>query len=168
MDMRIRIYSKNDFGACRSLWVELTQHHRDIYGDPTIGGDDPGAGLEEYLANPARRDTWVAELDGDVVGMTGLIVHGDEADIEPVVVAAKHRSQGIGTSLVQYAVKEAEEAGVRFLSVQPVARNADALSFFVRCGFGIVGHIDLFQDLKPSLGREWKPGFVVHGKMLRH
>ncbi len=26
------------------LWAELTEYHRGIYGDPSIGGDNPGAG----------------------------------------------------------------------------------------------------------------------------
>lgn len=168
MDTEIREFRKNDFDVCRALWAELTQRHRGIYEDPAIGGDDPGAGFEEYLANPARRCTWVAELNDEVVGMSGLIVHGDEAEVEPVVVSASHRSQGIGTALVRHAVKEAGEAGIRFLSVRPVARNVEAFRFFVNCGFDIVGHIDLFQDLKPTSGREWKRGIGMHDEQLRY
>ena len=36
----VRDYADGDYGACRSLWAELTEYHRSIYGDPTIGGDD--------------------------------------------------------------------------------------------------------------------------------
>jgi len=45
----VRDYADGDYGACRSLWAELTEYHRSIYGDPTIGGDDPGAGFDDYL-----------------------------------------------------------------------------------------------------------------------
>jgi hypothetical protein len=48
----IRDYVESDYGACRSLWAELTEYHRVIYGDPSIGGDDPGAGFDDI---PARR-----------------------------------------------------------------------------------------------------------------
>ncbi|MBI4300887.1 MAG: hypothetical protein HY677_07095, partial [Chloroflexi bacterium] len=41
METTIREYRTADFEACRSLWGELTRHHREIYEDPTIGGDDP-------------------------------------------------------------------------------------------------------------------------------
>jgi hypothetical protein len=40
--------------------------------------------------------------------------------------------------------------------------------FFVDCGFDLVGQIDLFQDLPPERGRQWKPGRVIHGSALRY
>ena len=40
----VRDYADGDYDAGRSLWAELTEYHRSIYGDPSIGGDDPGAG----------------------------------------------------------------------------------------------------------------------------
>jgi len=51
----IRDYKPGDYTACRALWEELTVHHREIYGDPRIGRDDPGQGVDAYLANPLRR-----------------------------------------------------------------------------------------------------------------
>ena len=168
MKAEIREYRDTDYGACRGLWVQLTERHRLIYGDPTIGGDDPGCGLEDYLANPSRRATWVAEVHGTVVGMTGLIANGDEAAVEPAVVAEEFRSRSIGRALVARAISEARRIGIRFLSAQPVARNVEAISFFLDSGFDIVGHIDLFQDLQPESGREWKPGITLHGRELRY
>ena len=88
----------------------------------------------------------MAELDGRVVALTGLLVNGDEGEIEPVVVSSSFRNRGIGTMLIEHACKEARKMGVRFLSIRPVARNEKALSLFVRLGFNLVGHIDLFQD----------------------
>jgi hypothetical protein len=58
----VRPYADGDYDACRSLWAELTEYHRGIYGDPSIGGDDPGAGLDGYLAEPLRAGSWVAEF----------------------------------------------------------------------------------------------------------
>ena len=166
MKLTIREYRDSDLRVCRSLWAELTERHRLIYDDQTIGGADPGSGIEDYLRNPGRHATWVAEADGQVVGMTGLIVRGTEAEIEPAVVTAACRSRGIGRALVARAVDEAKRIGIRFLSVRPVARNVEAVSFLISCGFGIVGHIDLFQDLAPSRGRQWKDGIVIHGHTL--
>jgi len=161
-------YRAADYGACRALWAELTEHHRLIYGDPSIGGDDPGAGIDEYLANPARQATWVAEADGAVVGLAGLIVRGKEAEIEPIVVSSAHRSRGVGRTLVRRAVESAINTGIRFLSVRPVARNVEAISFFADCGFDILGHVELFQDLRPQEGRNWKSAIALHGIRLRY
>ena len=63
----VRDYAESDYGACRSLWAELTEYHRSIYGDPSIGGDDPGAGFDDYLAESRRTGSWVAEFRGGVV-----------------------------------------------------------------------------------------------------
>ena len=168
MNVAIRQYEASDYDACRSLWVQLTQHHRDVYDDPEIGGDDPGSAIDEYLANPERRETWIAAVDGQVVGMGGLIVQGEEGMIEPVVVSRQYRSRGIGRQLVQHVVREAGKANVRFLGVQPVARNEQALSFFVGLGFTLLGHLDLFQDLSPSTDRKWLSSIRVHGHELRY
>ena len=75
-NVAVHDYSMSDYSACRSLWVELTEHHRQIYEDPTIGGEDPGVGFDDYLATPGRVSSWVAEAAGSAVGLTGLLDHG--------------------------------------------------------------------------------------------
>ena len=166
--VRIREYQDADYAECRALWVQLTERHRLIYGDPRIGGDDPGRGLDGYLSNRQRSATWVAEVDGAVVGMTGLIATGVEGEVEPVIVAKELRSGGIGRALVAHAVAEAKRTGVRYLSARPVARNIDAVRFFIDNGFGILGHVDLFQELHPGSGREWRSGISLHGCDLQY
>ena len=51
-DVGVRDYAPADYSACRMLWVELTEHHRRIYEDPSIVGDDPGRVFDDYLAVP--------------------------------------------------------------------------------------------------------------------
>ena len=148
--------------------MQLTERHRVIYGDPAIGGDDPGGGLNTYLANPSRRTTWVAVVDGKPVGMTGLIGDGEEAVLQPAVVDEQFRCRGIGRVLVAHTVSKAKQIGIRFLSAHPAVRNIGAISFFVDNGFDIVGHVDLFQDLRHESSREWKTGITLHGKNLRY
>ncbi|MBI1927236.1 GNAT family N-acetyltransferase [Candidatus Poribacteria bacterium] len=168
LEIKIRKYRSSDFDACRSLWIELTCRHREIYGDPTIGGSDPGHFIEPSLSNENLHGPWVAEVSGNVVGLAGLIIQGEEAEVEPVVVSSQYHSQGIGKTLLDYVVDEARKLGVRFLSVRPVARNVEALTFFVEAGFDLVGYIDLFRDLSVNSQREWKSGITLHGKKLRY
>ncbi|HEY31575.1 MAG TPA: GNAT family N-acetyltransferase [Dehalococcoidia bacterium] len=169
MNITIRDYETRDYDACRSLWVELTQHHRDIYEDPSIGGDDPGHGFDEYLENPRRQSTWVAESEGQVVALAGLLLHSkEEGEVEPVVVSQPYRDRGIGTRLVEHVVKEAKEKGVRFLSIRPVARNERAISLYARLGFSTVGAVELLQDLSSSYDRKWKPRIKILDNELRY
>ena len=175
MNITIRDYQTKDYDICRSLWVELTQHHRDIYEDPSIGGDDPGRGFDRYLENPQRRGTWAAELGGRVVALAGLLTHshteegeaGTEGEVEPVVVSQPYRDHGIGSRLVEYVVEQAREKGVRFLCIRPASRNERAISLYVRLGFSAVGAIELLQDLSSSYDRKWKPGIkILDNKLL--
>lgn len=162
----IRDYQPGDYDMCRALWTELTERHREIYGDPGIGGDDPGQGFEAYLANPNRRASWVVEIRGEIVALAGLIVTGREGEIEPVVVSSRYRSRSIGTMLVRHVVEQARCMRVSYLEVRPVARNKEAISFFVKSGFDLLGHIDLFQDFSGTHRSKWKSGVSIHGHEL--
>jgi len=142
----------------------MTQRHRDIYGDPTIGGENPGLEFDDHLARVGRDLIWVAETDDRVVGFVSLIHEGEEAEIEPIVVTSEVRSAGIGHQLVEHAVERARELGVLCLSVKPVARNEEAISFFYDAGFRTLGHIQLFMWLGDSLPGQWKEGPLLFGK----
>jgi len=164
----IRRYRPQDYDMCRALWAELTEHHREVYDDPSIGGDDPGHWFDAYLANPERRASWVVEVQGRIVALAGLVTDGEEIEIEPVVVSSRYRSKGIGTMLVRHVLEEARCIGVGSVSVSPVARNSQAISFFVRLGFDLLGHVQLFQDLSDRSPSRWKSGISIHGHRLRY
>ena len=168
MDIRIREYREQDFESCRELWRELTQRHRDIYFDPSIGGDDPGVAFEEYLKKPNLAGIWVAEQDDLVLGMAGLLTDGNEAEIEPIVVRSDHRSRGIGSLLLERLKSEAKARGAGYLSIKPVARNIEAIQCFYRAGFSLLGHIDMFMDLSDGNDQGWLDGVTIHGNTFRY
>ena len=167
-DAQIRRYQPPDLDSCRGLWEELTQHHREIYDDPSIGGDDSGHYFDEHLARVGPERIWVAERDGEVLGFVGLILEEQGAEVEPVIVASRHRGKGIGRALLSRAVEEARKLGVRYLTVKPVARNVEAISFFHRSGFRTLGHIDLFMDLGQPEPGAWKPGLELFGHSFEY
>jgi GNAT superfamily N-acetyltransferase len=159
----VRDYAEGDYCPCRSLWTELTEYHRSIYGDPSIGGDDPAAGFDDYLATAERKGSWVAESNGTVVGLTGLLHRGTSAEVEPVVVAAAARDRGIGRLLISRAIEEARARGYEYLAIRPVARNVAAVRRFHAAGFRTLGgHIDLTMDLA-ARRHEWLTGASLHG-----
>jgi GNAT superfamily N-acetyltransferase len=168
LEVSIREYRPSDLEACRALQCELVLRHREIYGDPGIGGADPGAGFDEHLRNPDLGGVWVAVADGRVVGLTSLLVRGDEADVEPIIVARSARSRGVGGRLLARAIDEARRREIRFLGAKPVARNAEALAFFHEHGFATLGHLDVFLELSKPTPREWKDGITVHGRRYRY
>lgn len=161
-ELIVRDYAEGDYRACRALWAELTEYHRHIYGDPTIGGHDPGAGFDGYLATSERVRSWVAESHGRVVGLTGLLDHGTSAEVEPVVVTEAVRDQGIGRQFISRVVEEALARGHEYLAIRPVARNIAAIQRFHAAGFRTLGgHIDLTMDLA-ARRHQWLPGASLH------
>jgi GNAT superfamily N-acetyltransferase len=159
----VRDYAEGDYSACRYLWAELTEYHRSIYGDSSIGGDDPGAGFDDYLAESHRMGSWVAETGGKVVGLTGLLDRGSSGEVEPVVVAEAARHRGIGRMLVSRVVEEARARGYEYLAIRPVARNVAAVRRFHAAGFRTLGgHIDLTMDLA-ARRHDWLTGASLHG-----
>lgn len=92
--VKYRKFRDSDIEAARSLWAQLTETHRAIYDDSSIGGDDPGSYFDIHLKKVGHENIWIADMDGHVVGMMGLEVEGEEITIEPLVVDFKWRGPG--------------------------------------------------------------------------
>ena len=168
MNVTIREYQDQDLEGCKYLWRELTQRHRDIYLDQTIGGDDPGIYFEHYLKKTNLAGPWVAEEESTIVGMAGLLIDDEEAEIEPIVIRSEFRSRGVGTLLIEHLKAEARERGVEYLSIRPVARNVEAIKCFYLAGFSLLGHIDMFIDLTEESDKGWNDGITIHGYAFRY
>ncbi len=170
-DIVIRPYEDPDFAASRLLWGQLSGYHAEIHEDPSIAGEDPGRGFDEYLKRTDRIEMWVAERNNRIVGFVGLLdAVGEEgvAEIEPLIVESSARSAGIGTKLVDQITEEAKKEGFRFLVIRPELRNEEAFALYVRLGFDHVGSIELFKELDPRSARKWKPGIRIHGQELKY
>lgn len=164
----VRDYAPADYSACRMLWVELTEHHRRIYENPAIGGDDPGGAFDDYLAVSERVASWVADLEGRVVGLTGLFDRGTSGEVEPVVVTDHLRGRGVGRLLIERVVTEAAARGYEYLTIRPVARNVSAIRRFYDAGFQTLGgHVDLTMDLADRR-HGWHDGARLHGVDFRY
>ena len=162
--MSVRNYEASDLDRCRSLWAEMTQRHREIYDDPSIGGEDPGLEFDKHLSSVGPERVWVATSGEEVVGLMSLIQDGQQAEVEPIVVSSQHRGRGIGQELLNHAIEQAKALGVLCLSVKPVARNEEAISFFHDTGFKTLEHVQLFMWLGPSSPGQWKSGPKLFGK----
>jgi N-acetylglutamate synthase-like GNAT family acetyltransferase len=135
------------------LWRELTEWHRQLYGDPHIGGPHPEDYFDKHLKKVGADRLWVALLDCRVVGLVGLIVEEEEAEIEPLIVSQPYRNRGIGRRLLKTVIVEVRKLNLRFLSVKPVARNIETIKFVHKQGFNNMGHMELFMDLSK---KQWK------------
>lgn len=163
----VRPYRPADHRACRGLWAELTEYHRDLYDDPTIGGADPGAEFEEFLTRLDLTGLWVAEHPEDgVVGMVGLLLKGRQGEVQPVVVAQRRRNRGIGTALLAHVAQVARRRGMTQLTVMPTSRNEAAIRCLHGAGYGALSSLALTLDLD-SRGSERQEGIDLYGLRFR-
>jgi GNAT superfamily N-acetyltransferase len=152
----VRAYRPEDRDTCAELWRELTQTHRDLYGDRSIGaGREPGAYFDEHLRRAGAERVWVAELEGRVVGFASLLLsdRGPVGELEPIVVAPDARGAGVGHALADRVVAAAKEHRLRRLDVRPAARNDPAIRFFHGLGFDSLGQLELMLYLEEP--KDW-------------
>jgi len=160
LSFTIRKYQDQDREQCRALWRELTEWHREIYEDPNIGGEHPEDQFDKHLTEVGPDQLWVAVHDSKVVGLVGLILKGEETEIEPLIVSKPYRNKGIGTKLIETVVSEARKKGLKCLNIGPVARNVSTMKFLYKRGFKNLGYITLFIDFS---NYPWKSGPEIFG-----
>jgi GNAT superfamily N-acetyltransferase len=131
---------------------------------------DLGAGFEEYLTRLDLSGMWVAQHPEDgVVGFAGLILRGRAGAVDPVVVTAPRRDQGIGRALLEHVADQARRRGMRELSISPALRNVEAIHCLYRAGYDTAASVTLTLDLT---GRQRASGpgdgLDLHGVRFRY
>jgi putative acetyltransferase len=125
MAYMIREYKADDLEGVMSSWEHANDlAHPFLPKDfvDTVRRDIPNL----YLPNA---ETWVADLDGTVVGFIALI--GNE--IGAVFVEPKYHSTGVGRALVGKAQELRGE-----LEVEVFELNAIGRKFYSKCGFSLM------------------------------
>jgi ribosomal-protein-alanine N-acetyltransferase len=92
----------------------------------------------EVTDNPAAR-CWVAEMDGQVVGMLVLWMIVDEAHIASLATHTEFRRRGIAKQLLVEALDNAYSEGARIAFLEVRASNEAARRMYQKFGFEEVG-----------------------------
>jgi N-acetylglutamate synthase-like GNAT family acetyltransferase len=152
MPIKLINYSEQYLEDGRNLWVELTQHHRDLYDDQSIGGDNPGLYFDKHLEKVGKDNIFFAKFDGQIVGLVGLQPLEQEGcyEVEPVVVLKEYRGKGVGGFMLEEIQIIAKARGVKYLSIKPELKNKKVVEFYYNSGFKTIGEIELFIDLQDN------------------
>jgi ribosomal protein S18 acetylase RimI-like enzyme len=127
--MQIRKMLIGDYREVYKLWQNT----------PGMGlneKDDSEAGIQKYLLrNP---DTcFIAEKNGEI---TGVILSGHDGRrglIYHLAVRVSEREQGVGSTLVEYAVEALKNEGITKVYVIVFKNNAAGNAFWEKRGFAI-------------------------------
>jgi len=122
----IRAYEERDLEALLTVWYEASVIAHDFL-PATFWAGERQAIVDEYVP---IADTWMAEMDGRVVGFAALI--GDE--LGALFVDPAHQGKGVGSALMNHV----KSLRVR-LTLGVFKANTRAQRFYEEHGFYIVG-----------------------------
>lgn len=109
----IREATERDAAAVIALWTQA-------YVTEGEGGRDDPYSEAEFAETAVRGEVFVAERDGEVIGVVVLlppeaedraVAVGDEAELARLAVAPAARRDGVGDALVERCERRAREAG---------------------------------------------------------
>jgi PhnO protein len=147
MSLSIRKAASEDFDEVYKLICELV-------GTP-VGAISYSSLKEIYQANLLSdiKGQYLAELSDEIVGFISLTFDmrlsegGKVAVIDELVVKEKQRSNGIGSALVEYAIKLAKSYRCCMVEVATNLRREDTHRFYEKKGFVKNGYRFGFDDL---------------------
>ena len=95
----------------------------------------------------------VLEDQGEIIGFIfGIMVSPVESRVLMLAVSPLYRRRSLGTLLCQQFVKESANRGIHLVSLEVRASNLDALHFYEKMGFEMVGRIkEYYTDKEDGL-----------------
>ena len=127
--MQIRKMILRDYKNVYNLWLNTP-------GMGLNSTDDSKTGIEKYLLrNP--NTCFVAEKDGDIIGVILSGHDGRRGLIYHMAVKLSEREQGIGNTLLEYAMEALNNEGISKVYLLVLKNNAEGNAFWEKRGFVI-------------------------------
>ena len=92
----------------------------------------------ELTDNPASR-CWVAEREGNIVGMIVVWLIVDEAHVATIAIDPEYRRQGIGKRLLAHALRHMIRDGARSSFLEVRESNRAAQEMYRKFGYEVTG-----------------------------
>jgi ribosomal protein S18 acetylase RimI-like enzyme len=128
----IREFRPADLPACRKLYVEGLIAGKLAENDTGSDIDD----IEWAYSKPPGNHFWVAETGGEVVGMIGVQAHeAGCGEIRRLRVRSDVRRRGIGSALVEAALRFCQEKGYIKIELDTFVDREAAIRLFEKFRF---------------------------------
>lgn len=93
-------------------------------------------------------EAWVVEREGRIVGYIVYSFQGDECHILNICIAREFQRQGLGKSMMEFAMAEAVKRRVSIVYLEVRRSNSRAISLYRKLHFLMVGErIDYYQTV---------------------
>ena len=97
----------------------------------------------------------VALVDGEPAGICKLAIRGDQGWIAGIGVAAPHRGEGVGETLMRGVLDEARARGLREVWLEVLVQNEPAIRLYEKLGFEHVRELEVWT-LEPLVVQHHK------------
>lgn len=98
-------------------------------------GKSPGPMLDDYSEVVRKHQAFVAELNGQVVGVLVLILQDEGILLDNFAVPPEYQGQGFGRKLVEFAESEARNQGFSHLDLYTHECMAENIKMYKRLGY---------------------------------
>lgn len=96
------------------------------------------ADIEGYIDSPFWR-FFVAKADNLVIGHISILIIGDLAQIGNIAVLPEFRGLGVGSKILDFAIKDCKKIGASVFTLEVRKSNAGAIHLYEKFGFLAVG-----------------------------
>ncbi|MGD0464509.1 MAG: GNAT family N-acetyltransferase [Tepidisphaeraceae bacterium] len=129
----IRSFRPEDLPACRKLYIEGLLGGKLAENDTALDIDD----IETVYMHTSGNHFWVAEnQQGRIAGMIGVQRHEEGVgEIRRLRVAQDHRRHGIGSALLETAIKFCRENQNLKVALDTFTEREPAIEMFRKFGF---------------------------------
>jgi ribosomal protein S18 acetylase RimI-like enzyme len=127
--LTVRRAGEGDIGALSAV---AAQAYRGYV--PRIGRE-PAPMTADYAQAVRSGLTWVAEADGEIVGLLVLVVHPDHLLLENVAVLPSVQRRGVGARLLALAEDEARARGLDEIRLYTNEAMTENLAYYPRHGY---------------------------------
>ena len=141
-------------------WLAISRDAETVWwGEPSSTREDARANLEKQIANQERHgfSLWAVELDGDVIGATGLqpLAEGPEIEVGYRFLR-DHWGQGYATEAARAAIRFGfDEADLDRIVAVTLPTNHASRRVMEKCGLSFVGVVHVYgrTQVKYALSR---------------
>lgn len=98
-------------------------------------GREPAPMVANFAASIGKGHLYVAQEDGQIVGFVVFYPKQDHVHLENVAVIPGFQNRGIGTSLIRFVEKEAQQDGFSRIELYTNARMTENLELYPRLGY---------------------------------
>lgn len=119
------------------------------------------------LFYPAENPAFLAEQDGQVIGVVTYEFHADECEITSI--NTHYATSGIGTALIERVAAAARSRSCRRVWLITTNDNLNALRFYQKRGFRLAalypGAVDESRTIKPQIPLVGENGIPLHDEI---